>query len=91
MKHSTFYAVFEKSTESAWLLSSISLDEKLNQVQIKSAYFPKSKLDFQVYDKSKRILKCATPEWLWSAKIEEASGFKTPSESVFEEVEQLFS
>lgn len=91
MKHSTFYAVFEKSTESAWLLSSISLDDELKQVEIKSAYFPKSKLDFQVHDKSKRILKCATPEWLWTAKIEEASGFKTPAESDFEKIEQLFS
>jgi hypothetical protein len=86
-----FYGVFDKSTESAWRLTNISLDEGLKEVQINSAYFPKSKLDFSVHNKAKKIVRCGVPEWLWIAKMEEASQFNPPSESAFDQFEKMFA
>ena len=86
-----FYGVFDKSTESAWRLTNISLDEGLKEVQINSAYFPKSKLDFSVHSKTKKVVRCVVPEWLWDAKMEEASKFNPPSESAFDQLEKMFA
>ena len=88
--YAVFYATFEKSTASAWLLTNISLDGGLVEVQINSAYFPKSKLDFSVHNKAKKIVRCVVPEWLWIAKMEEASQFNPPSESAFDQFEKMF-
>ena len=89
--YAVFYATFANSTASAWLLQNISLDEKLKDVQITSTYIPKSQLDFTVQDKKNKIVRCVIPEWLWSAKIEEANKWNPKSESEFDQFEKLFA
>ena len=86
-----FYGVFAKSTASAWLLERISLDEGMKEVVINKSYFPKSKLDFSVHSKTKKIVRCVVPEWLWDAKMEEASKFNPLCESAFDQLEQMFA
>lgn len=89
--YAVFYATFESSTASSWLLKNISSDKEMKDVQITSTYIPKSQLDFSVENETKRIVRCVIPEWLWSAKIEEANKWNPKPESEFDQFEKLFA
>lgn len=91
--YAVFYARFKKAHEggAAWLLEDISVDKKLEDVQITSSYFPKSQLDFSIEDEKNKIIRCIIPMWLWDSKVEEANKFKPKTESEFDQFEKLFA
>ena len=89
--YAVFYATFKKSTSSAWLLENISFTPSLKEVQIKSAFFPKSQLEFTVHNQKTKVLRCVVPEWLWASKVEEANKWTPNSISEFDQFEKLYA
>jgi hypothetical protein len=89
--YAVFYATFKSATASSWLLQDISLTAGQRDVQIKSAYFPKSQLEYTLHNEKTKVIRCVVPEWLWTSKVIEADKWSPNSHSEFDQFEKMYA